>query len=475
MSQTKNTRTKNTRRTKKLKKKKSSRRTVSSNQSRKKNKKKNRKNRVLRIKKKQKVKSYKATKKNTRKQTRKKRTAPKKVKKARKVKKVKKTRKATSKSKARKIAAKPKISRKEKEIANNIQELIKRGRSRGFITQDEILKFFPTIERDLSLLERLYDKLAEENIEVVERGDLLLPQKEVTEKELQEAVKIDKRLNLADNVQTYLREIGRIPLLTPEQEKELAKRIDQGDEQARQKMIEANLRLVVSIAKRYIGRSRNLSFLDLIQEGNIGLSKAVDKFNYKKGFKFSTYATWWIRQAITRALADQGRTIRIPVHMVETITKYLKVKRSLSQALGREPTPDEIALEMNKPVKDILYLMKISRDTSSLNQPVGDEDSGSEVGDFVADTKTITPEKYATRKILKELLEKVLSTLTEREKRIIEMRFGLKDGISHTLEEVGREFNVTRERIRQIEAKTLERLKELPEAKKLKEFLKSIE
>ncbi len=470
--------TKNTRSTKKPKKKKGSRRAVSSNQSRKKNKKKNRKSRVLRIKKKQKVKSYKATKKNTRKQTRKKRTAPKKVKKAKKarrVKKTRKTRKTTFKSKARKIAAKSKINRKEKEIANNIQELIKRGRSRGFITQDEILKFFPTIERDLSLLERLYDKLAEENIEVVERGDLLLPQKEVTEKELQEAVKIDKRLNLADNVQTYLREIGRIPLLTPEQEKELAKRIDQGDEQARQKMIEANLRLVVSIAKRYIGRSRNLSFLDLIQEGNIGLSKAVDKFNYKKGFKFSTYATWWIRQAITRALADQGRTIRIPVHMVETITKYLKVKRSLSQALGREPTPDEIALEMNKPVKDILYLMKISRDTSSLNQPVGDEDSGSEVGDFVADTKTITPEKYATRKILKELLEKVLSTLTEREKRIIEMRFGLKDGISHTLEEVGREFNVTRERIRQIEAKTLERLKELPEAKKLKEFLKSIE
>ncbi|MDQ5882995.1 MAG: polymerase primary sigma factor [Patescibacteria group bacterium] len=358
----------------------------------------------------------------------------------------------------------------------NLQELIKRGRSRGFVTQDEILKYFPKVEEDLELLDKIYDALAEANIEIVESGDLLLPQKEISNKELEESLKMREGEEMSDNVQAYLREIGKIPLLTPEEEKALAKKVAEGDEQARRKMIEANLRLVVSIAKRYIGRSSNMSLLDLIQEGNIGLSKAVDKFNYKKGFKFSTYATWWIKQSITRALADQGRTIRIPVHMVETITKYLKAKRSLAQVLGREPLPEEIAKEMNKSLEEILYLMQISRDTYSLNQSVGggeDDEEGSELGDFVPDKKTPGPDDYASLQMLRDLIRDILndSSFTERERDIIKMRFGLEDGINHTLEEVGQEFGVTRERIRQIEAKTLEKIKEHPQASKIKEFL----
>ena len=293
------------------------------------------------------------------------------------------------------------------------------------------------------LLDKLYDRLSAENIEIVESIDLLVDQKEVTDEELKHALDFSDYGGLSDAIQSYLREIGRIPLLTPKEERELAKRIAKGDEKARQRMIEANLRLVVSIAKRYVGRSRNLSLLDLIQEGNIGLSKAVDKFNYKKGFKFSTYATWWIRQAISRALADQGRTIRIPVHMVETITKFLKVKRRLAQQLGRDPTPEEIALEMGVDVDDILYLMRISQGISSLNQPVGDEE-GSELGDFISDNKSLSPENYAIQELLKKELSKVLDSLPE-EREIIKTRFGLEDGIAHTLEEVGAMFNVTRE------------------------------
>jgi len=361
---------------------------------------------------------------------------------------------------------------KVKKIQEKIDLLIERGKSRGFITQDEILKYFPRIEADIHLLEKLYDSLAEVNIEVVESGDLLIPKKEVSDKELEDAVKVSSSKVLSGAVQSYLREIGKVSLLTSEGERELAKKVDGGDEQARRKMIEANLRLVVSIAKRYIGRSRNLGLLDLIQEGNIGLSKAVDKFDYKKGFKFSTYATWWIRQAITRALADQGRTIRIPVHMVETITKYLKTRRELAQALGRDPLPEEIASEMGKEVEEVLYLMKISQSTSSLNQPVGDEDGGSQLGDFISDTKAITPDSHAARELLKTELAKIMSELSEREREIIKMRFGLEDEITHTLEEVGKSFGVTRERIRQIEAKTLEKLKEHSQSNRLKEFLK---
>jgi RNA polymerase primary sigma factor len=366
---------------------------------------------------------------------------------------------------------------KELSVEEQIQELVKRGEGRGFVTQDEILKFFPNIENDIELLDKIYDALAEANIDIVESGELLTSKSEISEKELEESIKVEEWGDVSDNVQAYLREIGRIPLLTPEEEKILTKKVSQGDENARKKMIEANLRLVVSIAKRYIDRSRNMSLLDLIQEGNIGLSKAVDKFDYRKGFKFSTYATWWIKQAITRALADQGRTIRIPVHMVETISKFLKVKRTLTQQLGREPLPEEIAKEMNKDVSEILYLMQISRDTYSLNQSVsGDEDDeeSSELGDFIADKKNPTPEDHATRELLKDLLREILNdpSFQQRDRDIIKMRFGLEDGVSHTLEEVGAEFGVTRERIRQIEAKTLEKLKNHSQAYKIKEFLK---
>ena len=390
--------------------------------------------------------------------------------KTKKQKKIKKLKKKPLKRKEKKIRKTKKGKSKEK-VLEKINEIISRGKSRGFVTQDEILKYFPKIETDLKLLETLYDKLAEANIEVVESGDLLIPKEEISKKELEEALSFGEEITLPDNVQAYLREIGKIPLLTPEEEKELAKRVAEGDEQARQKMIEANLRLVVSIAKRYRDRSNSLNLLDLIQEGNIGLSRAVDKFNFKKGFKFSTYATWWIRQAITRALADQGRTIRIPVHMVETISKYLKVRKNLAQVLGRDPLPEEIALETGKSVEEILYLMKISQDTSSLNQPVGDEEEGNEVGDFVPDNKSISPDKYASLGLLREEIKELMKDLPEREQKIIEMRFGLKDGISHTLEEVGKAFNVTRERIRQIEAKTLEKLRDVEKVKKLKEFL----
>ena len=373
------------------------------------------------------------------------------------------------KHKTKKPSARTKIEQ------TDLQELIKRGGGRGFVTQDEILKYFPNVESNIDLLEKIYDSLAEANIDIVESGDLLLPTAEITKKDLEDSLRLSETEEVSDNVQSYLREIGKISLLTPEEERALAKKVDQGDEQARRKMIEANLRLVVSIAKRYIGRSSNMGLLDLIQEGNIGLSKAVDKFNYKKGFKFSTYATWWIKQAITRALADQGRTIRIPVHMVETITKYLKAKRVLSQNLGREPLPEEIAKEMDKSVDEILYLMQISRDTYSLNQTIGggEDEEASELGDFVPDRKTPGPDDFASLQILRDLIKDILqdATFTARERDIIKMRFGLEDGINHTLEEVGKEFGVTRERIRQIEAKTLEKIKGHPQSSKIKDFL----
>jgi len=395
----------------------------------------------------------------------------------------KKRKKQKITQKKRKISQKRRVikriqKKKVKKIslgAISIEELIKRGRSRRFVTQDEILKYFPKVEENIDLLEKIYDSLAEANIEIIESGDLLLPKTEVTQKELKESLRFRETEEISDNVQSYLREIGKISLLTPEEERALAKKVDQGDEQARRKMIEANLRLVVSIAKRYIGRSSNMSLLDLIQEGNIGLSKAVDKFNYKKGFKFSTYATWWIKQAITRALADQGRTIRIPVHMVETITKYLKTKRALAQSLGREPLPEEIAKEMDKSLDEILYLIQISRDTYSLNQSIGgrEDEEASELGDFVPDKKTPGPDDYANLQILRDLIRNILldPSFAQRERDIIKMRFGLEDGINHTLEEVGKEFGVTRERIRQIEAKTLEKVKEHPQSQRIKEFL----
>jgi len=257
----------------------------------------------------------------------------------------------------------------------------------------------------------------------------------------------------------YLREIGRIPLISGDEEKELAKRIEKGDEEARKKLTQANLRLVVSIAKRYVGRTPHLTLLDLIQEGNLGLFKAVEKFDYRRGYKFSTYATWWIRQAITRALADQARTIRIPVHMVETISKYTQAKRRLLQDLGREPLAEEIAVEMNIPVEKIRHIQKISQDVVSLEAPVGEDDEDSTLSEFIQDERSLTPSQAASHGILKDRIKEILVDLTPREQKILMMRFGLEDGITHTLEEVGKEFGVTRERIRQIEAKSLIRIK----------------
>ncbi|MFN7088871.1 MAG: RNA polymerase sigma factor RpoD, partial [Candidatus Paceibacteria bacterium] len=318
-------------------------------------------------------------------------------------------------------------------------------------------------------LEKLYERLEAANINVVESGKIL------EEEKLREFEK-DKELERelaelgSDSVQLYLREIGRYPLLKQEEEIELAKKISRGDEAAKQKLIQSNLRLVVSIAKKYIGRSPNLTLLDLIQEGNIGLFRAVEKFDWRKGYKFSTYATWWIRQAITRALADQARTIRIPVHMVETINQYQQVVRRLVQDLGREPLPEEIAAEMGMEVEKIRHIQKISQDTVSLEVPIGDDDEDSVLADFVPDEEGITPQMVAARRILKDHLNEIIEELTPREQKILEMRFGLKDGVTHTLEEVGKVFGVTRERIRQIEAKALDRIRQHHKIEKLKDY-----
>ena len=351
-----------------------------------------------------------------------------------------------------------------------MEELVKRGRGRGFVTDAEVLNYFPLIERNLSFLEEVYNRLEREGIKLRETGSLTktgIPE-EISAQELKDATRIE--LGLPDAVQMYLKEIGRTPLLTSKEEKELAKRIEQGDELARKKLIQANLRLVVSIAKRYVNRSPHLGILDLIQEGNIGLSRAVDKFDYRKGFKFSTYATWWIRQAVTRALADYSRTIRIPVHMVETITKYTQIKRRLMQELGREPLPEEIAAEMNMDVDKIHYIQKISQEVVSLESPIGDDDEDSTLSDFIKDETSLSPDQLANQALLKDQIREILIDLTERERRILSMRFGLEDNIPHTLEEVGKIFGVTRERIRQIEAKALEKIRAHHKVKKLEGY-----
>jgi RNA polymerase primary sigma factor len=381
-------------------------------------------------------------------------------------------RKTSRKKTTPKKVSKPRKTRRTRKkgiiTEEKIQQLVNRGRERGFVTEAELLKLIPRIEEDILGLEKVYDRLKENNIKVIESVEFLEVSDEEGKKTTKEKTPI--HLEAFDNVQMYLREIGRIPLLTAQEEVKLAKRIEQGDEEARQKLTQANLRLVVSIAKRYVGRSRNLSLLDLIQEGNIGLFKAVEKFDYHRGYKFSTYATWWIRQAITRALADQARTIRIPVHMVETISKYTQVKRRLVQDLGREPLPEEIAAEMNESVDKIRQIIKISQETISLEAPVGDDDEESSLGEFIEDKKTVSPSQVAARKLLQERLKEILVDLSPREQKILEMRFGLKDGVTHTLEEVGQEFGVTRERIRQIEAKALERMRQHGASKRLKGY-----
>ncbi len=367
----------------------------------------------------------------------------------------------------------------EKKRTNLLEDLIVRGRQRGFITEDEILHAIPNAEENIDKLEEFYERMEKSGINVLSSEDLLKIETDKIGEEM-ESMKSGKKKKKdligdieeasSDLVQMYLREIGRVNLLKSEEEVSLAKRIEKGDLQAKQKLTEANLRLVVSIAKKYVGRSHNLSLLDLIQEGNIGLFRAVEKFDYRKGYKFSTYATWWIRQAITRALADQSRTIRIPVHMVETINKFTQVTRRLVQDLGREPLPEEIAVEMGIEVEKVRHIMKISQETVSLETSVGDSEEDSVLGDFIEDTETIMPNQSASRKLLKDHIGEILDTLTPREQKILKIRFGLEDGVVHTLEEVGQEFGVTRERIRQIEAKALERIREHVSVKKLKDY-----
>ncbi|MDD3006159.1 MAG: RNA polymerase sigma factor RpoD [Candidatus Pacebacteria bacterium] len=356
-------------------------------------------------------------------------------------------------------------------------ELIARGKSKGFVTEQEIIHMFPDVEEDIEGLEEVYDELEKHNIKVEDSVDIinLAEEGEDDSKKTKKEVEVDmKNLSLDnisnDSVQMYLREIGRVPLLTGEEEVMLAKRKEKGDVAAKQQLAEANLRLVVSIAKKYVGRSSNLSLLDLIQEGNIGLFRAVEKFDYKKGYKFSTYATWWIRQAITRAIADQSRTIRIPVHMVETINKFSQIVRRLVQDLGREPLPEEIASEMEIEVEKVRHIMKISQDTISLETSIGEDDDESTLRDFIEDTETVLPSQMAGRQLLKEYVREILVELSPREQKILKMRFGLEDGVTHTLEEIGQEFGVTRERIRQIEAKALERIRKHKSAKKLMDY-----
>lgn len=383
-----------------------------------------------------------------------------------------------------------------------VQALIKKGKEQGFVTHQGLLKAVPNIEEDLILLDEIYTLFMDLGIEVLDTKDVLSlenkdwekspkkvataiakddeedeeeiddevtePEKILTLKERKENKKkkeAEYKEIASDSIRLYLCEIGKVDLLTAKEEVELARRIEKGDQSAKAKLAEANLRLVVSIAKKYIGRG--LSFLDLIQEGNIGLFRAVEKFDPNRGFKFSTYATWWIRQAITRAIADQARTIRIPVHMVETINKLTHAQRRLVQELGREPLIEELAAEMDMEVKKVRHIMKISQDIVSLEAPVGTEED-SKLGDFIEDDEALSPSDSTNRQLIKENIHEMLQYLSPRERKIIEMRFGLKDGVGHTLEEVGQEFHVTRERIRQIEAKVLQKLKEHPTSIKIR-------
>jgi RNA polymerase primary sigma factor len=378
-----------------------------------------------------------------------------------------KAKKAVKKAPLKGSPAAIKQGKKADEQGKKLEALMVRGRQRGFVTYDEILKSFPTIESDVMFLEEMYDKFSTAGIDVLEGGGML----EITEDAAPEKgyARSDSQY---DSIQMYLREIGKYPLLNAQEERDLAKRIVEGDSEARNLLARANLRLVVSIAKKYVGRSPDLTLLDLIQEGNLGLFKAVDKFDFTKGFKFSTYATWWIRQAITRALADQSRTIRIPVHMVETIAKYKQVARRLSQDLGRDPLAEEIALEMGVDVDKIYQIEKIDQDTVSLESPVGDDDGDgkSTLGDFIKDDKILSPDQEVARRILADQLREILDELSPKEREILKLRHGLEDGIYHTLEEVGKKFGVTRERIRQIEAKALERIRTHDKAKRLRSY-----
>lgn len=347
-----------------------------------------------------------------------------------------------------------------------LKELVEKGKSKGMLTYKEIMDAFEEIELEPDQIEKVYETVENMGIDVVGDIESELEDIQLTEEDLE--LTIPEGISIDDPVRMYLKEIGKVPLLSADEEIDLAKRMEKGDNEAKRRLAEANLRLVVSIAKRYVGRG--MLFLDLIQEGNLGLIKAVEKFDFRKGFKFSTYATWWIRQAITRAIADQARTIRIPVHMVETINKLIRVSRQLLQELGREPQPEEIAKEMNMSVEKVREIMKISQEPVSLETPIGEEED-SHLGDFIPDDDAPAPAEAAAFTLLKEQLIDVLDTLTAREEKVLRLRFGLDDGRARTLEEVGKEFNVTRERIRQIEAKALRKLRHPSRSKKLKDYL----
>ncbi len=396
---------------------------------------------------------------------------PKAVKKVKQVKKIIKKpapKKAVKKEKKVVVKKEPvkKMTAAEKkadDLLKTSNSLVEKGKKRGFITYDEILKTFPDIENNIIFLDELYEKFSVAGIDVLEGGNLLNLDAELTDKDLNKST-------MHDSIQMYLKEIGQYPLIYASEEKELAKRIQKGDLEAKNLLARANLRLVVSIAKKYVGRSADLTLLDLIQEGNLGLFKAVEKFDWTKGYKFSTYATWWIRQSITRALADQSRTIRIPVHMVETISKYKQVHRRLSQDLGREPLAEEIATEMGIEVEKVHTIENISQETISLEQPVGDDDDKSTLENFIPDDKILRPDQESSRRILSDQIRAVLDELNPKERKILEMRYGLLDGIQHTLERVGEEFGVTRERIRQIEAKVHDKLRGHDKISRLKNY-----
>jgi len=392
-----------------------------------------------------------------------------------------------------KRAEKPKVEKKEIVLAEKpseqqIKDLISKGRMRGFLTETEILHLFSDVEDYVYDYELFLGDLENAGVQIIEDTGRILDMADLTpkvittgkgknagkekkkeRKENEPAAAIDLSKLSSDSIQMYLKEIGRVPLLTTEEEVELAKRKERGERAAERKLIEANLRLVVSIAKKFAG-AKGLTILDLIQEGNIGLFRAVEKFEYRKGYKFSTYATWWIRQAITRALADQSRTIRIPVHMVETINKFQQVERRLVQDLGREPLPEEISSEMGEDLEKVKYIMKISQETISIDTKVGDDDDDSVLEDFIEDVKNVAPDRSAALKLLKDYVKAIVANLSPREQKILEMRFGLVDGVAHTLEEVGQEFDVTRERIRQIEAKALEKIKKDASIRKLRDY-----
>ncbi|MES2059409.1 MAG: sigma-70 family RNA polymerase sigma factor [Patescibacteria group bacterium] len=371
-------------------------------------------------------------------------------------------------AKPSKVSASKSASKKE-DKSKKLDALLLRGRERGFVTYDEILKEFPTIEEDVSFLDVLYEKFSVAGVDVLEGGGLL--EIKTGDDDFLKKYGLASKSEGHDSIQMYLKEIGQYPLIHAAEEKDLAKRIEAGDIEAKNLLAKANLRLVVSIAKKYVGRSADLTLLDLIQEGNLGLFKAVDKFDWTKGYKFSTYATWWIRQSITRALADQSRTIRVPVHMVETIAKYKQVVRRLSQDLGRDPLPAEIAVEMGLDEEKIYQIEKIDQATVSLDTPVGDEgDDKTTFGDFIADEKIPSPDQDTSQRILADQVKEILHDLSEKEQRILEMRHGLLDGIQHTLEEVGKTFAVTRERIRQIEAKALDKIRNHEKVGRLRNY-----